>query len=65
VNPAAGQLDDGTAFTITGNQSLGETAYNVVMVGSDGSDLEEFAVDLYEDEDEGANSMDLDIDQVH
>jgi hypothetical protein len=26
VNPVAGQPDNGTAFTITGNQSLGETA---------------------------------------
>ncbi len=65
VNPVAGQPDDGTTFTITGNQSLGETAYNVVMVGNDNSDLEEFTADLYEDEDGGANSMDLDIDQVH
>ncbi len=65
VNPVAGQPDYGTTFTITGNQSLGETAYNVVMVGSDDSDLEEFAADLYKDEDRGANSMDLDIDQVH
>ncbi len=65
VNPVAGQPNNGTAFTITGNQSLGETAYDVVMVGSDDSDLEEFAADLYEDEDGGANSMDLDIDQVH
>ncbi len=59
----AGQPDNGT--TITGNQSLGETAYGVVMVGSNDSDLEEFAADLYEDEDRGANSMDLDISQVH
>jgi hypothetical protein len=50
VNPVAGQPDNGTAFTITGNQSLGETAYNVVMVGSNDSDLEEFAADLYKDE---------------
>jgi hypothetical protein len=35
------------------------------MVGSDDSDLEEFTADLYEDEDGGANSMDLDINQVH
>ncbi len=65
MNPVAGQPDDGTAFTITGNQNLGETTYGVVMVGSNDSDLEEFAADLYKDEDGGANSMDLDIDQVH
>jgi hypothetical protein len=65
VNPVAGQPNNGTAFTITGNQSLGETAYDVVMVGSNNSDLEKFAADLYEDEDGGANSMDVDIDQVH
>ncbi len=65
VNPVAGQPEDCTTFTITGNQSLGETAYGVVMVGSDDSDLEEFAADLYKDENGGANSMDLDIDQVH
>jgi hypothetical protein len=35
------------------------------MVGSNDSDLEEFAADLYKDEDGGANSMDLDINQVH
>ncbi len=63
MNPVAGQPDDGTAFTITG--SLGETAYNVVRVGSDDSDLAEFAADLYKDEDGEANSMDLDINQVH
>ncbi len=51
MNPVVGQPDNGTAFTITGNQSLGETAYNVVMVGSNDSDLEESAADLYEDED--------------
>ncbi len=65
VNPVAGRPDNGTAFTITGNQSLGETAYDVVMVGSDDSDLEEFTADLYKDEDGGANSMGLDINQVH
>jgi hypothetical protein len=65
VNLVAGQPDNGTTFTITGNQSLGGTAYDELMVGSNDSDLEEFAADLYEDEDGGANRMDLDIDQVH
>ncbi len=65
MNPVAGRPDNGTTFTITGNQILGETAYDVVMVGSNDSDLEEFAADLYKDEDGGANSLDLDIDQVH
>ncbi len=53
VNSVSGRPDNGTALTITGNQSLGETAYDVVMVGSDDSDLEEFAADLYKDEDRG------------
>jgi hypothetical protein len=65
VNPVARQPDNGTTFIITGNQSLGETAYDVVVVGSNDSDLEEFAADLYEDEDGGANSMNLNINQVH
>ncbi len=43
--------DDGTAFTKNGNYSLGDTAYDMVMVGSNDSDLDEFAKDLYKDED--------------
>jgi hypothetical protein len=35
------------------------------MVGDDNSKMEEIAVDLYKDKDRGANSMDLDINQVH
>ncbi len=65
VNPVAWRPDDGTTFTKNGNYSLGETAYDVVMVGSDNSDLDEFAEDLYGDEDKGEISMELDIDQVH
>jgi hypothetical protein len=61
VNPVAGQPDDGTAFTKTGNYSLGDTAYDVVMVGDSNSKMEEIAADLCKDEDRGTNSMDLDI----
>ncbi len=50
-------------FTKNGNCSLGETAYDVVMVGKDGSDSGEFAEDLYGDKDKGGNSMEQDIDQ--
>ena len=35
------------------------------MVGSNDSDLDEFAEDLYKDEDTGVNGMELYIDQVH
>ena len=65
MNPVAGHSDDGTTFTKDGNYSLGETAYDVVMVGSDDSDSDEFTEDLYGDEDKGGNSIELDIDQVH
>jgi hypothetical protein len=49
----------------TGNYSLGDTAYDVVMVGDEDSKMEEIAMDLYKDKDRGANSMNLDINQVH
>ncbi len=61
VDPVAGRLDDGIAFTKAANLSLGNTAYDVVM--DDESEIDELATDLYEDE-EGV-SMDLDINQVH
>ncbi len=47
VNPVAGRPDDGTTFTKNGNYSSGETAYDMVMVGSDNSDSDEFTEDLY------------------
>jgi hypothetical protein len=61
VNPVEERPDDGTTFTKTANLSLGKTAYNVVM--DDESEMDELAMDLYEDK-EGV-SMDLDINQVH
>ena len=61
VNPVEGRPDDGTAFTKAANLSLGNTAYDVVM--DDESEMDELAMDLYEDK-EGV-SMDLDINQVH
>ena len=67
VNPVAGRPDDGTTFTKNENYSLGKTAYDVAMVGSNDSDSDEFAEDLYGDgdKDKGENSMELDIYQVH
>jgi hypothetical protein len=53
VNPMAGWPDDGTAFIKPGHNSLGETAYDVVMDNE--SDMEEIAKDLYKDEEGGVN----------
>jgi hypothetical protein len=61
VDPVAGRPDDSTAFTKAANLSLGNTAYDVVM--DDESEIDELAMDFYEDK-EGV-SMDLDINQVH
>jgi hypothetical protein len=53
VNPVAGQPDNGTALTKTRNCSLGDTTYDIVMVGDNDSKMEDIAVDLYKDEDGG------------
>ena len=54
----AGHSDDGTAFTKNTNYRLGETVYDVVIVGSDDSDSDEFSEDLYGDEDKGKIAWD-------
>ena len=48
VDPVAGKPDDGTALTKAANQSLGITAYDVIM--DNDSEGDELVANLYEDE---------------
>jgi hypothetical protein len=52
VDPVAGRADDGTAFTLTRNISLGDTAYDMVAVDDDRSDLDDILNDPYDNEEE-------------
>jgi hypothetical protein len=65
VNPVAGRADDGMAFTLTRNISLGDTDYDVVAVDDNKLDLDDILNDPYDDEEDGDNRMDIQMDQVH
>jgi hypothetical protein len=41
INPTAGCANDGRAFTLTRNISLGDTAYDVMAADNDEEDLED------------------------
>ncbi len=64
IDPTAGCPDDGTAFTQSRNISLGDTAYNVVEADEE-EDLKDILAELYDDEKEGGNRMEIQMNQVH
>ncbi len=64
IDPTAGRPNDGTAFTQSRNISLGDTAYNAVEADEE-EDLEDILAELYDDEEEGGNRMEIQMNQVH
>jgi hypothetical protein len=65
INPTAGRANDGTAFTLTRNISLGDTAYDVVAADDDEEDLKDILSEPYDDKEEGGNRMEIQMNQVH
>ncbi len=65
INPTAGHADDGMAFTLTRNISLGDTAYDVVAADDDEEDLKDILAKPYDDKEEGGNRMEIQMNQVH
>jgi hypothetical protein len=65
IDPTAGHANDGTAFTLTRNISLGDTAYDVVAADDNKEDLEDIFAKPYDDEEEGGHRMEIQMNQVH
>ena len=64
IDPTAGRPDNGTAFTQSRNISLRDMAYDVVEADKE-EDLENILAELYDDEEEGGNRMEIQMNQVH
>jgi hypothetical protein len=65
IDPTADCADDGTAFTLTRNISLGDTVYDVVAADNDKEDLKDILAEPYDDKEEGGNRMEIQMNQVH
>ncbi len=65
IDPTAGRPDDGTAFTLTRNISLRDTAYDVVAADNDEEDLEDILAEPYDGKEEGGKQMEIQMNQVH
>jgi hypothetical protein len=64
IDPTAGCPNNGAAFTQSRNISLGDTAYNVVEADKE-EDLKDIHTELYDNEEEGGNRMEIQMNQVH
>jgi hypothetical protein len=64
IDPTAGRPDNGTAFTQSRNISLQDTAYDVVEADEE-EDLKDILAELYDDEEEGGNRMEIQMNQVY